>query len=166
MLFRSSLLYFLIGSDYCSIITELSSSSAAWNALKGKYKKDSSAMAHNPSRPASIFIDAIQSIARQLKAINYAPGKNEVEDIILLHLDATFEPVRSSLITREKSASLQEIITAIKEFEANQTIVCVSSGSTMVKKEEEEEENGALETHAALAAGRGKFEEVFDWGNS
>ena len=122
-----SLLYFLIGSDYRSIITELSSGSTAWNALKGEYEKDSSAtwltlrnqfytIRHNPSHPVSIFIDAIQSIARQLKAINYAPGTNEVEDIILLRLDATFEPVRSSLIAREKSASLQEIIDAVKEF--------------------------------------------------
>ena len=113
-----SLLYFLIGSDYRSIITELSSGSTAWNALKGEYEKDSSAtrltlrnqfytIRHDPSRPVSIFIDAIQSIARQLKAINYAPGTNEVEDIILLRLDATFEPVRSSLIAREKSPSLQ-----------------------------------------------------------
>ena len=76
-----------------------------------------------PSHPVSIFIDAIQSIARQLKAINYAPGKNKVEDIILLCLHATFEPVQSSLIIREKSASLQEIIAAVKEFEANQIIV-------------------------------------------
>ena len=99
-----SLLYFLIGSDYCSIITELSSGSAAWNALKGKYEKDSSAMwltlcnqfytiRHDPSHPVSIFIDAIQSIVHQLKAINYALEMNKVEHIILLHLDATFEPV-------------------------------------------------------------------------
>ena len=146
-----SLLYFLLGSNYHSIITELSSGSAAWNTLKGKYKKDSSAthltlcnqfytIHHDPSCPVSIFIDAIQSIAHQLKAINYAPGKNEVEDIILLCLDATFEPVWSSLITQKKSASLQDIITAVKEFEANQIIICISSGSTMVKKKEEEEE--------------------------
>src|SRR6202023_216727 len=91
-----SLLYFLIGSDYRSIITELSSGSTAWNALKGEYEKDSAAtwltlrnqfytIHYNPSRPVSIFINALQPIARQLKAINYAPGKNEVEDIILLH---------------------------------------------------------------------------------
>ena len=99
-----SLLYFLISSKYCSAITKHSSGSAAWKALKDEYKKDSSATwltlrnwfyttHHDPSKPITIFIKSVQSIAQQLNSIGHALGKNEVEDVILLHLDLSFEPI-------------------------------------------------------------------------
>ena len=69
-----SLLYFPISSNYRSAITEHSSGSVAWKALKDEYEKDSSATwltlhnrfyttRHDPSKPITIFIKSIQSIA-------------------------------------------------------------------------------------------------------
>jgi len=161
-----SLLYFLISPDYRSAITKHSSGSVAWKALRDEYEKDSSAtrltlrnqfytIRHDPSQPVSFFIESIQSIARQLEAIGHAPGKNEVEDAILLRLNPSFEPIRSSLITQDTAPTILQIVAAIKQFEANQN--AISASQAQVKVEEFENE--------ALAAQRGG-EDDFDWGNS
>ena len=121
-----SLPYFLISPDYHSAITKLSSGYIAWKTLKSEYKKDSSAtcltlqnqfytVCHDPSKTISIFIESVQSISWQLKSIGHAPGKNEVEDVILLCLNPMFEPICSSLIAHEKEPVIAEIISAIKE---------------------------------------------------
>jgi hypothetical protein len=141
-----SFLYFLIEPIYQSIIIDSSSGTAAWKALKAEYEKDSCAarlsfrhqfynIHHDPSKPVSIFIDEVQSIARQLTSISRPPGKDEVEDIILLRLDTSFEAIRSSLITRATSPSLTEIISAIKQFEINQRVSYSSFASPPIKTE-------------------------------
>jgi len=133
-----SFLYFLIEPIHQSIIIELNSGTATWKALKAEYEKDSCAaclslcqqfynICHDSSQPVSIFIDEVQSISHQLTAISRPPGKDEVKDLILHHLNPSFEAIRSSLITRTTSPSLTEIISAIKQFEINQ---CISSGSS------------------------------------
>jgi len=133
-----SFLYFLIEPVHQSINIELNSSTAAWKALKAEYEKDSCTaclslhqqfynICHDPSQPVSIFIDEIQSISCQLTAISHLPGKDEVEDLILLCLDSSFKAIWSSLITRATSPFLTEIISAIKQFKINQ---CISSGSS------------------------------------
>jgi hypothetical protein len=163
-----SLLYFLISSNDRSAITEHSSGSAAWKELKDEYEKDSSATRltlrnrfytthHDPSKPVTIFIESVQSIARQLNSIGHALGKNEVEGVILLHLDPSFEPVRSSLIAWEKEATILEIVAAVKQFEANQ-IVVQSALQPQVKQEDMGNE--------AMAAQHGGGGELFDWGNT
>ena len=99
-----SFLYFLIEPVHQSIIIELNSSTAAWKALKAEYEKDSCAaclplcqqfynICHDPSQPVSIFIDEVQSISCQLTAISRLPGKDEVEDLILLCLDSSFKAI-------------------------------------------------------------------------
>ena len=141
-----SFLYFLIEPNHQSIIIELTSGTAAWSALKAEYEKDSCAsrlslrqqfynVKHDPTQPVSVFINEVQSIARQLTAISRPPGNDEVEDIILLRLDTSFEAIRSSLITRATSPSLTEIISAIKQFEINQRASQGSSLSPPIKTE-------------------------------
>jgi len=144
-----SFLYFLIEPIHQSIIIELNSGTAAWKALKAEYEKDSCAarlslrqqfynIHHDSSQPVSIFINEVQSISRQLTAISRPPGKDEVEDLILLRLDPSFEAIRSSLITRATSPSLTEIISAIKQFEINQRVSHGSSASPLIKTEANE----------------------------
>ena len=141
-----SFLYFLIEPIYQSAIIDSNSGTAAWKALKAEYEKDSCAarlslrqqfynIHHDPSKPVSIFIDEVQSIARQLTSISRPPGKDEIEDIILLRLDTSFEAIRSSLIIRATSPSLTEIISAIKQFEINQRVSFSSSASPPIKTE-------------------------------
>lgn len=67
-----------------------------------------------------------------------------------------FEPVRSSLIAREKEPVIADIIAAIKEYESNQLVVRFAS-QPQVKVEDIGNE--------AMAAHRGGVGD-FDWGNS
>jgi len=110
---------------------------------------------HDPTKPVSLFIETVQSISRQLKTIGHAPGPNEVEDIILLRLDSSFEPIRSSLITRKDIPTLIEIIAAVKQFEQNQEII---NPDRWAKKEEDIDAMVSAKTFGT------KFT-TFDWGN-
>jgi hypothetical protein len=47
--------------------------------------------------------------------------------VILPHLDPSFEPVQSSLIAREKEPTILDIVTAIKEYKANQMVIQFTS---------------------------------------
>jgi hypothetical protein len=105
-----SLIYFLILPEFQSLIMDVSTGIQAWTTLKTEFKKDALAtrlslhnqfhsVCHDPTKPVSHFIESIQSIARQLKAISCEPGKDEVENIILLCLDKSYKPVQSALIT-------------------------------------------------------------------
>jgi hypothetical protein len=161
-----SILYFLIQPEFRSLIIEYSSGVKAWSALKAEFEKDSSAtrlslrnqfysVRHDPTKPVSLFIETVQSIARQLKTIGHAPGANEVEDIILLRLDPSFESIRSSLITRKDTPTLTEIISAVKQFEQNQEVI---NPDRSLKKEED---NAAMMSAKTFGT---KFT-TFDWGN-
>jgi hypothetical protein len=135
-----SLLYFFILPEFCSLIIDTSTGVLTWAALKTEFEKGTSAthlslcnqfcsVRHDPTKPVSHFIESIQLITRQLKAITCEPGKDKVEDIILLHLDKSYEPVRSALITQEKPPTLFDIISAVKEYGTSQAIIHASSNS-------------------------------------
>jgi hypothetical protein len=176
-----SLIYFLILPEFRSLITDVTTGIQAWTTLKTEFEKDASAtclslrnqfysVRHDPAKPVSHFIESIQSIARQLKAIGHEPGKDEVEDIILLRLDKSYEPVRSALITREKPPTLSDIISAVKEYGTSQALIHASSNSAdSSEKIKVENLNDALT--AAYVKKRGSGNESasrgdFDWGNT
>jgi hypothetical protein len=50
-----------------------------------------------------MFMESVQFIGQQLKAICNAPRKSEVEDTILLHLYLSFEPNQLSFIAGERN---------------------------------------------------------------
>ena len=176
-----SLIYFLTLPEFRSLIVDTSTGVTAWAALKAEFEKDASAtrlslrnqfysVRHDPDKPVIHFIESVQSIARQLKAIGYEPGKHEVEDIIVLRLDKSYEPVRSALITREKPPSLFDIIAAIKEYGTSQAVIHASSNSVISsEKIKVDDLNDALV--AAYVKKRGSGNEGvsrgdFDWGNT
>jgi hypothetical protein len=181
-----SLLYFLILPEFRSLIIDEATGATAWAALKAEFEKDASAtrlslrnqfysVRHDPTKPVSTFIESVQSIARQLKAIDREPGKDEVEDIILLRLDKSYEPIRSALITREKSPKLSEIIAAVKEYGISQAVVHASSNSFDSDDVKVENLNSALASayvrkrgsgNESVSKGENVFKGDFDWGNS
>lgn len=177
-----SLLYFLILPDFRSLITDVSTGVLAWTALKNEFEKDSAStrlalrnqfysIQHDASKPITIFIESILSISRQLKAIGREPGKDEVEDIILLRLDKSYESVRSALITREKPPTLLEITAAVKAYGTNQAVINAASHSTDSMNSEKvkvEDLNDAMVAAYVKKRWNGNGSDSkgdFDWGN-
>lgn len=163
-----SMLYFLIGADYRSVIADVSTGVEAWQLLKDEYQKDSSALRlalrnelysirHDPKHPVSVYIAAIRSVGRQLKAIGHAPSDADLADLILLRLHPSFSSVRSALSNTTPFPSLTSLISAIKAHEMQEKLS--DSVAQSVKKEEDDGDQPMTEPNAAMAA-------RFDWGNS
>ncbi|KAF7340496.1 hypothetical protein MSAN_02121000 [Mycena sanguinolenta] len=171
-----SMIYFLLGADYRSIIADVSTGVEAWKLLKDEYQKDSSALRlalrnqlysirHDPKQPISVYIEAIRTVACQLKAIGHEVKPEDLADIILLRLHPSFSSIRSTLSNVTPFPKLDDLISAIKAYELQETLS--SSVEQTIKKEEEEEVMKEKEDHAMLTReGRKGVKGKFDWGNS
>ena len=73
---------------------------------------------HDPSEPISTFIDNVQDTVRALFAINRAPSDEEVGDLLLAKLDASFDTIRTVLVNQPAEPSLQSIIAALRAYGA------------------------------------------------
>jgi hypothetical protein len=164
-------LHLLLEPHIQGLIADLKTASTAWAALKHEYEKDSAAhrialrsrlygLTHSPGQPVSEFINKLQEIARELKAINRPLSKSEDVDILLLRLDPTFEPVRASILAQQQDISFTDAATRIREFE--QTRIVASA----TKIESEEDSIDAVKNEALYARGDKNTEPVFDWGNT
>jgi hypothetical protein len=168
------MLYFLIGADYRSIIADESTGVEAWKLLKDEYQKDSSALRlalrnelysirHDPKQPVNVYIEAIRSVARQLKAIGHAPSDDDLADLILLRLHPSFSSIRSALSNTTPFPKLAALISAIKAHEMQEKLS--DSVAQSIKKEEEDDGDKPMTDAMAAREGRKGVRGEFDWGN-
>ena len=173
-----ALIYLLVSSDEHHVIAQASIGSDVWPFLKAKFEKDVASnclnlrnnfynVTHDPSKPATKFINTIQFISHQLAIIKHPLHATEIIDMILLCLHESFSPVCSTLITCKEEPTLTEIITAVKEHEAHMAMTnCLpkrTSGSNEIGSENiyfagRQQKQGGVQRSASKA-------EV-DWGNS
>lgn len=175
-------IFFLVEPNYRAPILDIKSGREAWKKLVSEYEKDNSTtriglrqqfytLSHNPSLSIVVFIDAVTSIARQLASIGHKLDDLEISDKLLIGLHQSWSPVRTALTLREKSEKpeIEKITTALKQFEANESLLTTSS----VKVEESESNSGdsslVAKGHGGGMKGnksRGRSVEEYDWGNS
>lgn len=169
-----AVIWFLVDANHRSPIVNTSSGKEAWATLVSEYQKDSStnrlllrqqffSVTHDPAVPVSTFLEDVFSIVRKLDAIGHKPTDLEVSDKILIGLDRSWGPVRTSIVLQPKTYTIDEITSALKQYEANE-----SSGDVAVKKE-----SGESALVARGKGGRSKTRDdedresgEFDWGNS
>jgi hypothetical protein len=177
-------IFFLVEPNYRAPILDIKSGREAWNKLVSEHEKDNATtriglrqqfytLSHNPSLSIVVFIDAVTSIARQLASIGHKLDDLEISDKLLIGLHQLWAPVRTALTLREKSEKpeIEKITAALKQFEANESLLATTNSS--VKKEESESNSGELALGAKIHGGglkgnkgRGRSVEEYDWGNS
>ena len=120
-------IFFLINPNHCAPIIKLKSGHDAWKKLVAKYKNDSAtthmilcqqfySVMHDPSASITVFIDAVYSVAHQLKAIGYEPTDLEISDKLLIGLHQLWSPIHTAFTFHEKpkALELETITTALK----------------------------------------------------
>ena len=137
-----AVIWFLVDPNHRSPIVTTTSRKEVWAKLVAEYQKDSAtnqlllhqqfySITHDPTVPVSTFIDDVSSIVQKLDAIGHKPTDLEVSDKILIGLDRSWGPVRTSItLQSDKTFTINEIISALRQYEANE-----SSGDLAVKKE-------------------------------
>lgn len=168
-----AIIWFLIDPSHRSSIITTNSGKEAWTKIITEYQKDSPtnrillrqqfySLTHDPALPISHFIDDVASSTRKLNAIGHKPNDIEVSDKILIGLDPSWSALRTTLMFQTKSLTIDEITTALRQYEANE-----SSAEGGVKREPGE---SALYAKGRGGGSRQKAkdcgDEGFDWGNS
>ena len=172
-----AIIWFLVDANHRSPIVTTTSGKEAWAALVAEYQKDSStnrlllhqqffSVTHDPSLPVSTFLEDVFSIVRKLDAIGHKPTDLEVSDKILIGLDRSWGPVRTSIVLQPKTYTIDEITSALKQYEANE-----SSGEVAVKKESGESAlvvrgKGGRSKTRNESGDEDRESGEFDWGNS
>ena len=177
-------IFFLVEPNYRAPILDIKSGREAWNKLVSEHEKDNAttriglrqqfySLSHNPSVSIAVFIDAVTSIARQLASIGHKLDDLEISDKLLIGLHQSWAPVRTALTLREKSEKpeIEKITAALKQFEANESLLTTSGASVKVEESESNIGESALAArgHGGGSKGnksRGRSVEEYDWGNS
>jgi hypothetical protein len=180
-------IFFLVEPNYRAPILDIKSGREAWNKLVSEHEKDNAttriglrqqfySLSHDPSISIVVFIDTVTSIARQLTSIGHKLDDLEISDKLLIGLHQSWAPVRTALTLREKSEKpeIEKITAALKQFEANKSLLTTSSPS--VKVEESASNSGesslVVKGHGGGPGGLkgkrswGRSMEEYDWGNS
>ena len=177
-------LFFLIELNYRAPIIDIKSGREAWKKLVSEYEKDTAttrmalrqqfySLTHDPAVGIAVFIDAVFSIVRQLGAIGHKPDDLEISDKLLIGLHQSWAPVRTALTLREKSAKpeIEKITSALKQFEANESLVAAPGPQIKAEASERSLAESALYTKSRGGGfkgskGHGRHSEECDWGNT
>ena len=174
-------LFFLIEPNYRAPIAEVKSGREAWKKLVFEYENTAMtrmglrqrfySITHDPAVSISVFIEAVLSIVRRLSAIGHKPDDLEISDKLLIGLHRSWAPVRTALILCESGKpGIKKITSALKQFEANESLMAATSGP-LVKSKEPKPCLGELATYARSRGYRGygsklsKGNGEYDWGN-
>jgi hypothetical protein len=175
-------IFFLVEPNCRAPILDLKSGREAWKKLVSEHEKDNAttriglrqqfySLPHNPSLSIAVFIDAVLSIARQLDSIGHKLDDLEISDKLLIGLHHSWAPVRTVLTLREKSKKpeIEKITAALKQFEANESLLATSS--PLVKVEELNSGESVLVANGYGGGLKGnkrreRGEEAYDWGNT
>jgi hypothetical protein len=164
-----AVIWFLVDPNYRGPIITTKSGKEAWAKLVAEYQKDNAtnrlmlrqqfySIIHDPAIPVADFIEGVLSVARKLDAIGHKLSDTEISDKILIGLDNSWSPVRTTLTLRPTSPTVDEISSALKQYEANEMGVKQESGDSALYAKGR---GGGHKRKGNLNDG-----EDFDWGNS
>jgi hypothetical protein len=126
-------------------------------------------LTHDPAVSITVFIDTIFSIVQQLGTIGHKLDDLKITDKVLIGLHNPWAPVHTALTLHEKSEKpeIKLITSALKQFEANKSLVAAPELPIKVEKSEAEL---ALYTKSRGGGskgckGHGRYSDEYDWGN-
>src|ERR1700691_134511 len=165
-----AVIWFLVDPNYRGPIITSKSGKAAWAKLVAEYQKDNAtnelmlhqqfySIIHDPAIPVADFIEGVLLVARKLDAIGHKPSDTEISDKILIGLDNSWSPVRTTLTLRSTSPTVDEITSALKQYEANEMGVKQESADSVLYAKGR---GGGPKRRGDVDDG----DEDFDWGNT
>lgn len=91
-----------------------------WSSLTGEYQKNTRSSriklkqafynpVHDAFKPVESYIDSIVAASNDLAAIGRAVDEIEIADSIIMHLDPSWETIKTILQTRHKDPTVQEL---------------------------------------------------------
>jgi len=138
-----AVIWFLVDPNHCFSIITTKSGKEAWAKLFAEYQKDNptnrlmlrqqfNSIIHDPAVPVADFIKSVLSVAHKLNVIRHKLSDTEISDKILISLDNSWSPVCTTLTLRSTSPTVDEITSALKQYEANETGVRQESGDSVL----------------------------------
>lgn len=113
-------IYAKVDPDYHYLIQDLESGLDAWKALKGHFEKSTMGhrmqarqqfytVAHDPSKPIAFYIQAITAASRKLTALGINLEETEIKDVLLMNLDSSYHPIRTTILAQKTEPTLDEV---------------------------------------------------------
>lgn len=116
-------IYSKVDPDYHYLIQDLESGQEAWKALKGHFEKSTTgyrmqareqfySITHDTSKPIDFYIQSLTAAKRKLSALGVKVDDTEFMDVLLMHLDPSFYPIRTTILA-QKEPTLEQVITLL-----------------------------------------------------
>jgi hypothetical protein len=151
-------LYNITHKDFAQLVSEESTTLAAWKALKTRFASSTMTtrieartsfykVQHDPSKPIDVYIKAIEKAVKILEGLGCKPDDTHVGDILLMNLHDSWKNIRQNLMSGET----EPLLAAIKKRLINSAPGISSSDMVSVKVEEDESHIGESLLHAANA---------------
>jgi hypothetical protein len=126
-----AVIWFLVGQNYHGPIITTKSGKEAWAKLIAEYQKDNAmnqlmlhqqlySITHNPAIPIADFIKGVLLVTCKLNAIGHKLSHTEISNKILIGLDNSWSLVHTMLTLQSTSPTIDEITSALKQYEANE----------------------------------------------
>lgn len=113
-------IYMRVEDEYHYLIEDLESGQAAWTKLANHFQRSTMGhrmaarsefyeITHDPSRPIEFYIQSLQASKRKMEALGCKIDDTEFKDVLLMHLDPSFHPVRINILTQKAEPTLDDI---------------------------------------------------------
>jgi hypothetical protein len=134
-------IYAKVDPDYQYLIQDLESGAAAWKALKAHFEKSTMghrmqarqkfyAVTHDTSKPVDFYIQALSTASRRLAAVGIKIDDTEFKDVLLMNLDSSFHPIRTTILAQKTEPTLEEVKTLLTSSTSAEVLPLSNSSST------------------------------------
>lgn len=136
-------IYAKVDPDYHYLIQDLESGAEAWKALKGHFEKSTMghrmqarqqfyAISHDTSKPIDFYIQAIMAASRKLTAVGIKVEDTEIKDVLLMNLDTSYYPIRTTILAQKTEPTLDEVKTLLTSSTSAEITSSFSSEKIML----------------------------------
>ncbi|RDB20702.1 hypothetical protein Hypma_012325 [Hypsizygus marmoreus] len=113
-------MYITVHADYRYLLEGLDSGKAAWQKLKAHFNRstmghriaaraDLYSIIHDPELPIDKYIQSLTTARKRLKDLGCAIDNTEFIDVLLMHLDSSFHPVRAYILAQKTEPDLETV---------------------------------------------------------
>lgn len=119
------LLWARVDREYRYLVEDCDSASAAWKKLKGHFqiatmftrmraREDFYSVEHDPSLPIDAYIHAVTEKKTALEALAVKIEDTELKDVLLMRLDHSYHPIRTTIVTQAVEPDLPTVKTLLR----------------------------------------------------
>lgn len=113
-----------LDQDYWYLLDGVTSARVLWDKVKALFEKSTIGhrmlarqkfygVSHDISKPITIFIQEVIGGASQLKTLGCTVEDTEVIDVILMNLDPSFHPIRTTILAQDDYSTLEKLKTIL-----------------------------------------------------